>query len=319
LAPPTLLSDADFIRKFEEIGANALARLLGQNVRWVYKRRAEIEKRNGQKIKSPNELVSRNAILPAHESHPERESLSVDDGYVIIGSDAHYWPGLVSTAHRGFVQFCERLKPVAVIVNGDMLDGASISRHPPIGWEKRPSLIEEIETVKDRLGEITVAAGKAKRYWPLGNHDARFSTRLATMVPEYAKINGTRLVDHFPDWVPCWSVDINRDVMVKHRFKGGLHAPHNNTLWAGRSMVTGHLHSQKVMPLTDLDGTRWGVDAGTMADPHGPQFEYQEDSPRNHREGFVVLRFVDGILLQPQLARVMSPGRIDYCGEIIDV
>jgi hypothetical protein len=33
---------------------------------------------------------------------------------------------------------------------------------------------------------------------------------------------------------------------IKHRFKGGMHAPQNNTLWAGVTMVTGHLHSQKV-------------------------------------------------------------------------
>lgn len=64
---------------------------------------------------------------------PGRLHLDVMDGVVLVGSDAHYWPGVISTAHRAFVRACELLKPVAVVMNGDMLDGASISRHPPIG------------------------------------------------------------------------------------------------------------------------------------------------------------------------------------------
>jgi hypothetical protein len=49
----------------------------------------------------------------------------------------------------------------------------------------------------------------------------------------------------------------------KHRMKGGIHAAHNNTLHAGTTMVTGHLHSVKVTPFSDYNGTRWDVDTGT--------------------------------------------------------
>jgi hypothetical protein len=96
------------------------------------------------------------------------------------------------------------------------------------------------------LSEIEKVAPKARRIWTLGNHDSRFETRLATVAPEYANVHGVHLKDNFPLWEPCWATFINSDVVVKHRFKSGLHAPHNNTMWAGRTIVTGHLHSQKI-------------------------------------------------------------------------
>src|SRR5690606_7816291 len=116
--------------------------------------------------------------------------------------------------------------------NGDAFDGASISRHPPIGWEERPTVIQEIEACQERLGEIEQAAGKARKVWTLGNHDMRFAARLASAAPEYAKVHGLRLEDHFPFWEFGWSCWINDDVVVKHRHRGGIHAAHNSTLHA---------------------------------------------------------------------------------------
>ena len=51
---------------------------------------------------------------------------------------------------------------------GDAIDAATISRHPPIGWEKRPPLIDEIEAGQERMHEIEAAAGKARKVWTLG-------------------------------------------------------------------------------------------------------------------------------------------------------
>ena len=150
--------------------------------------------------------------------------------------------------------------------------------------------------------------------------NSRFETRLATVAPEYAKIHGIHLKDHFPDWEPCWSVFINDDVVVKHRFKAGIHAPHNSTMWAGRTIITGHLHSLKVMPITDYNGTRWGVDCGTLADIYGPQFGgYMEDNPRSWRSGFIVLTFRDGHLMWPEVVHVIGEGRVEFRGEIVEV
>src|SRR5688572_21978283 len=127
------------------------------------------------------------------KEHSPRIPLKIRDGIVLVGSDAHYWPGKPSTAHRAFVHFSRRMGPKAVIFNGDAFDGARISRHPPIGWENRPTVAEELEVCRERLQEIAEAAHGAKKIWTLGNHDARFETRLASVVPEYANIKGFHL------------------------------------------------------------------------------------------------------------------------------
>lgn len=292
---------------------------MGKSVRGTYKRRENIEKKIGRQIKTPdyNNLNTRHA-----REHPGRLSFPLKNGIVIVGTDPHYWPDENTTAHRGLVKFIKDLKPDIVVMNGDVLDGASISRHPPINWEDRPSLIQEIEVCQQRLDEITMAAGKAKRIWTLGNHDARFETRLATVAPEYAKVRGMHLKDHFPDWEPCWDCWVNEGregLVVKHRFKGGIHAPWNNTIYAGMHITTGHLHSLKVYPFTDYNGTRYGTDAGTLADPDGPQFHYTENGPKNWRAGFVVHQFVDGLMLWPSLAHVIAPGKIEFERKIYEV
>jgi predicted phosphodiesterase len=238
---------------------------------------------------------------------------------VLVASDAHYWPDRITTAHRAFVRACSEMKPKAVIMNGDVLDGARISRHPPIGWESRPTLVDEIEACKQRLTEIISAAKNAKFIWTLGNHDARFETRLATVAPEYAKIHGVHLSDHFPEFEPAWACWINGEVVVKHRYKGGVHATHNNAVASGKSMVTGHLHSLKVTPYDDYNGTRWGVDTGTLAAKYGEQFvDYTEDGPRNWRSGFAVLTFRNGQLLWPEVVNVRDEeaGEVEFRGKV---
>src|SRR3990167_8198528 len=244
-------SEADFIGLFESIGPRKTARKLGMAERDVYGRRQRIEKRIGRQLTAPNtERGTRRNV-----AHPQRIDVEIEDGVILVGSDCHYWPGDPSTAHRAFVKFCKDLKPTVVVMNGDVMDCGSISRFPPIGWESQPTVAEEIGAAQRRLREITEATPQAEHAWTLGNHDGRFETRLATVAPEFAGVHGVHLKDHFPDWKACWSVWVNDGSVIKHRFKGGIHAAHNNTLWSGRTLVTGHLHSLKVTPHTDYNGT----------------------------------------------------------------
>lgn len=307
------VSEADFIQLFEEHGAAGTARILGITERNVYGRRQRLEEALRREIKAP--LRRRERIERAEI--PGRIHLDIEDGVVLVGSDAHYWPGIISTAHRAFVRACKELAPKAVIMNGDVLDGASISRHPPIGWEKKPSLIQEIETCQERLGEIEQAAGKARRIWTLGNHDSRLETRIATVAPEFARVKGVHLNDHFPEWESAWSCWINDTVVIKHRIRNGVHAAYMNTLHAGKSTVTGHLHSLKVTPHTDYQTyTRYGVDCGTLADIYGPQFnDYCEDGPRSWRSGFAVLTFRRGRLMWPEVVAVVEEGIVEFRGK----
>lgn len=314
------LSESDFIELFQTIGPTRLAERFGMSQTNVQHRRRDIERRIGRQILGPNYAQNRHMQrVPVTSDNAARIHLDIPDGVVLVGSDAHYWPGIVTTAHRAFVRFCKELQPAAVILNGDVLDGASISRHAPINWEERPSLIQELETCQERTHEIVMAAGKARRLWTLGNHDGRFETRLASVAPEFARVHGVHLKDHFPEWEPCWAAWVNGDCVIKHRYKGGIHAAHNNTVQSGKSIVTGHLHSLKVTPFSDYGGTRYGVDTGTLADVGGPQFEYMEDNPRSWRSGFAVLTFNKGRLLWPELAHVCAPGQVEFRGKVIEV
>jgi len=309
------VSDADFLALFRKHGPTKTAARLGVTKRAVLLRRVTLEGKYRCQITPPEHPKNTRHNI----EHPYRLTETVKDGIVLVGSDAHYWPGPSTTAHRAFVRFCKELKPKLVVMNGDVFDGAAVSRHAPIGWEERPTVSQEIEACKERLGEIEGAAPKARRVWTLGNHDSRFETRLATMAPEYARIHGFHLKDHFA-WEPCWSIWVNDHTVIKHRYKGGTHATHNNTAAAGKTMVTGHLHSLKVTPYSDYGGTRWGVDTGTLADPDGPQFkDYLEDNPTGWRAGFAVLTFERGELRWPELVHVLDRNRVEYRGRSVRV
>lgn len=317
--PKPLLTDEQFIAEWDKHkSAQAMADAIGQDARVVQARRKSIEARHRIKLSTFDRRPHYKYIDTRTDN--ARFPMTVSDGVVICFSDAHFWPGVRTTAFKGLLHFIEMLKPVAVICNGDAFDGASISRHPRIGWDQKPSVVEEIKACQDRLGEIESAAGSAKLIWPMGNHCARFETFLAANAPQFEKVAGFKLKDHFPAWIPCWSTWINDEVVIKHRARGGTHATHNNTVNAGKTIVTGHLHSLKVTPFDDYNGTRWGVDTGTLADPYGPQFaDYTEDGFRNHRSGFAVLTFRHGSLLWPELAAVRTEGVIDFRGHLIDV
>lgn len=309
-------SDADFIKLFHELGPAEMARRIGVTESNVMKRRRRLEERHQIRLVAPGPSAT-----PIPRQHPERIHYEVEDGIVLVGSDPHFWPGDDTPAWRAFVKFAKDLRPKIIVMNGDAFDGASVSRHPPIGWTKIPTVQQEIEYTQDRLSELERAKPVGcKLAWPLGNHDMRFETRIATAAPELAKVMGTSLHDHFPAWEPCWSVWINNRVVIKHRWKGGVHGVHNNAVGSGVAMITGHDHALRVSPYSDYTGTRWGVSCGTLADPYGQQFtDYSEDNPRNHRSGFVVLTFRKHQLLWPEVVDVINEGQVSFRGEVITV
>ena len=232
---------------------------------------------------------------------------------IIVGSDCHYWPGYVSTAHRAFVHLITHLKPHGIVLNGDIMDNATISQHNRIGWDKTPSVKEELEEVQARLGDIEkVRPAGAFLHRTIGNHDLRFDGKLSNVLGQYEGIPGMALADHLPHWTYSWSLMINNSCMIKHRWHNGIHAVHNNILKSGWSFVSGHLHSLKCLPYTDYTGTRYGVDTGTMACIKDNQFIYAENNPLNWRSGFAVLTFNNGKLMPPELAEVVDEDKVLY-------
>jgi hypothetical protein len=314
--PAPKLDPATFAQMFESMGATRLARHLGITERKIYDRRRRIEAAIGR------DLIAPSRVLQGKETGGKaRLHASVKDGIVLVGSDPHYWPGVISTAHAAMVEFAQTMDPAIVIMNGDVVDGASIGRWPRIGWEYRPSFVDELEAVKDRLAEIEEAAPKAARYWPLGNHDARFENLISRVAPELERVHGVHLKDHFDaSWNPCWSVWVNDNTIIKHRYKGGIHADRNNAVGAGKHIVTGHLHQGKYEPIPYYDQTLFGVSCPWMGENYGPQvIDYTEDNPVQWRSGITVLTYIDGELCEPEFAIAKDVGVVEFRGRRIKV
>jgi hypothetical protein len=204
-----------------------------------------------------------------------------------------------------------------VVNNGDAFDGASISRFPSINFNKLPTVKEELEACQTSLTEIENRVLKqTPLIWPMGNHDARYESLIVNKAPELQGLMGTQLRDYFPLWQPCYSFWINSDTIIKHRYKGGAMAGRNNTIHGGVNFVTGHTHVGCVNPFTDYNGTRYGVQTGTLANPLGRQFEYAEDSPRDWMACFAVLTFHEGKLLMPELCKVWDDNHFEFRGKV---
>ena len=317
-------TDTEFIQLWGQLqSATRLAEHLGISIRAVHLRRRNIEREYDMSLNSSDHRgIKYDKNKPKSFSPLKQIELGMLDGCVIVFSDAHFIPGQRTTAFKGLLWAIQELKPKAVICNGDAFDGASISRHD-VTDQPQTSVIQELKACQGALGEIEEIAKAARHNVKLlftwGNHDIRFGNRLAQHAPQFKDVVGFKLTDHIPNWDFCWAVWPTEQCIIKHRYKGGIHATHNNALSSGVSMCTGHLHSLKVTPFSDYNGVRYGVDTGTLAEIDGPQFTYAELNPSNHRSGFAVLNFFNGQLLWPELVHKFDEDMIQFRGEVVDV
>lgn len=314
-----IVSDQEFIKVWRETGSPALVQeVLGlKNLRGVYARRKKLEEKYGISLKSTIDQTGRSDGSDALPRQGIRRIADVR-GRVIVFSDAHFWPGADTIAYKALMALLPERKPRMVVANGDILDGARISRHDRIGWENRPSLKDELDASSERMDAIRSKSRQAIHVFNLGNHDVRLARYLAMNAPEMEGVPGSELGDHIRHWQIGWSLLLNEQVMVKHRYNGGVHAAWNNVMKAGITMVTGHTHALEARPFWDYRGLRWGCQTGTLLDlgpEDGPTF-YREDDPQvTGRPGFLELTFdKDGRLLPPLLCEVVG-GHAYFCGE----
>jgi hypothetical protein len=216
------------------------------------------------------------AVIQSTRATPTRIDLRIQDGQIILGSDLHASPNEpASTAWRAFVHLTKILQPQAVVLNGDVCDFPTISKHPRADWsDRRPTVKEEIACAQSKLQELQrVASAGAQLYWTCGNHCSRLEQTLAARTPELEGLLGTRLADHFDErWQHCISLRVNEDVRIKHRLGGGSTAAAGNAKKAGCSIICGHTHSLKVFPVSNYTGTFFGVDSVMLANPQSSLF-----------------------------------------------
>jgi hypothetical protein len=313
-------SEKEFIELFKlHRSPKIVAEILKISERSVHSRKKRLEQVFGVTLESNDNRGRPKFTIPENKVRCEYE---LKDGIILVGSDCHYNPNYITTAHRAFVYFTKQLKPNMIVLNGDLFDFAQISQHHRIGFQQHPTVQEELEEVQNRLGDIEkVRPAGCILHRNIGNHDLRFDGKLSNVLPQYEGVKGMCLDDHLPGWSSSWSVVVNGNTMIKHRWHNGIHAVYNNILKGGMSMVTGHLHSLKVTPWTNYRGDLYGVDTGMMAAVKDDQFLYHEDSSVNWRAGFAVLTYINGHLMPPELVQVINEdeGLVFFRGQLLTV
>jgi len=299
-----------------------VARELGISARAVYERRERLAKKGivlpsiSQKAVA-YKAASVDLVLSARR---DTHRISIDNGIILVGSDAHYSPGYIPIAHKALcnllVDFGEDVK--AVILNGDILDGGMASRHARIRWHKAPTIQQELEAVKERLGDIEkIRPAGCVLLRTYGNHCARFETRLSAQVPEFEGVQGFLLRDHLPHWHDSLRIDINNDCVVIHDWHNGIHSGWNDVLKGGCHIVTGHTHELSAKAHKGFKDTHYGIKTGMLADEWQNEFNYRQGKPGfNWQSGFAVLTWIDGMLLHPEFAAVRDNGGCYFRGKL---
>lgn len=245
-------------------------------------------------------------------TYPRLQIINKPNSRWIIGSDLHVWTETPPLIYQAFCKIAKQLKVTGIILNGDVIDGARISRHPNLRYSKAPKIDKEIEAAKKLLKMLPNAH---YRLWTIGNHDIRIDNYIAQNASEMSDFI-ISLQEHFPIWKLAYAFEIN-GVEVRHRWRGGVHTAYTNTVQSGISMVTGHTHQLQVTAMRDRNGSRYGIECGMLADPLGPQFEYTEGQPNRWQPGFVVLSFdKEGQLMPPELCEMVR-GRPVFRGSYV--
>ena len=130
--PAKRVTDEEFIEVWKRLGSpQRVSEVTGLKIRKVYERRRAIEQKGHElpSFAAPQKTKEYQTFIPENRRIIEHE---VKNGHVFVASDAHYWPSKVTVAHKAFVKLIEAMKPQTIIMNGDVFDGARISRHEPL-------------------------------------------------------------------------------------------------------------------------------------------------------------------------------------------
>ena len=309
----------------EHQSATVVAEITGLSLRAVYSRRKRLEERFGVLMTAMDFRQGCNRHDPevakiVMSSRRDTNRLEIQDGIIIVASDCHYSPGHIPVAHKAMCNLIADLgsEVKAVVLNGDILDGGAISRHPRIRWQKRPTVKDELEAVVARLGDIEKIVKPGTRLLrTYGNHCARFESRLANQVPEYEGIGGFLLRDHLPFWADSDRIDVNDDTVILHDWHSGLHSGWNDVLKGGCHTVTGHTHELSCKAHKGFKELHYGIKTGMLADEFQEEFDYRIGKPgMNWQSGFAVLTWRDGMLLYPEFCAVREDGRAYFRGKL---
>lgn len=223
------------------------------------------------------------------------------DEMIVVVSDVH-GRHMHKGLRKAFSKFARNHHIDHLILNGDIMDGESVSRH--VG-KRQLQLNDELHLVHkilmDFVGDARAVNSSAKVTWIDGNHEERFYNYMAKNAYQIASLDKSPTLEHllgmpFMDvkYLDSRSfVELQDGTHVQHRYllrKDGPMSAVASSRAIGRGLVIGDTHRLGVGFISDRSGTRVAAESGCFCELD-PSYMYKETA--NWQNGFIVIRFRD--------------------------
>lgn len=190
---------------------------------------------------------------------------------VAVLSDLHI-PYHCERAIKSAVAYCKRRRPDVLLLNGDVADFYSISRHQKD--PKKRDFRQEVEAVQASLGWLRSQFKDARIVYKVGNHEERWQHWLWNQAPEISDFARMTLAEWLD--VADYGIELVTDqrpimagrlpILHGHELGKGISAPVNPARGAFMrtlsTMLVGHSHrtSQHTEPdFHHIDTTCWST------------------------------------------------------------
>ena len=194
----------EYIKKFPRISNAALARKIlkeqplefdnVENIRTIIRYvtgncgKDHVKGLNDKSLVRPAR-ASNDYLLPQSYAN-EYTPYEIKQSRILIISDLHF-PYQNNEAITLALDYGKEKKVDCILINGDLMDQANISKHQP-DWRAR-SIAEEFEAVRVFLKSLRSHFPKTKIVYKHGNHDERWEKYLYTKAPEIFDVNDFQL------------------------------------------------------------------------------------------------------------------------------
>jgi len=201
------------------------------------------------------------------------------------------------------IQYAKQDRVENIILNGDILDSAQISRHPKTA--DTPKFLNEIELAKQFLEGLRSEFKDQNIYFKIGNHEDRLERYLMQNADALAGLIDFRkllklddLGIRFVESTQFMKVE-NTYIVHGHEMKvsGGVNPARALILKAAANVVMGHVHRTSFASIKSLDGKFYK--AYTMGCLCKLRQAYMPHSNSNH--GFAIIQengMVDNLFIE---------------------
>lgn len=183
------------------------------------------------------------------------------------------------------------LDPCRIILNGDILDFMTVSKHEPNLEFRTLAFKEEIESGIEFLMELKANFPKAEIVFICGNHSARLAKFISRKCDIFAglltvekALNLDLMKIEYVDYTPdqAYIIPEAPDTIVRHEpLSGGANPTRNSIKESRTNIIFGHIHQSLVGHHRSLDGkVLYGYSCPTLCDRHHPAFGYCKKTPQ---------------------------------------